>query len=159
MTEQSKSPSLLDFSALMGKLDPTALMDQLSKALGEYQIPGVNISTVLESQGKNMEALITANRQVLESAQMLTSRQSELLNQTLQEVSTSIKDLTATADPKELSTKQAELVKRSVEKALIEMRSLADIATTSNAAVFNTLNKRFTESLRDIRQIAQKLQP
>ncbi len=158
MTEQSKSSNLLDFSTLMGKLDPAKMMDQLSKALGEYQIPGVDISTMLESQSKNMEALITANQRVLESVQMLTAHQSELLNQTLQEASTAIKDLTTTTDSKDLSAKQAELVKRAVEKALTNMRALADIATNSNTEVFNTLNKRFTESIHDIRQLAQKLQ-
>ena len=158
MTEQSGSSNPLDLSKMIGELDPTKIMEQFSKSLSEYQIPGVDLNSVLESQRKNMEALATANKQVLESIQAVATRQSEILSQTMDEASTAIKELSAAGSAEEITSKQAELIKRAVEKAMSNMRGLAELSTKSSTEVFQTINSRLTESLRDIRQLAHKLQ-
>ena len=157
MTEQSKSSNPLDFSKIIGEFDPTKMMDQFSKALGEYQLPGVDVNTILESQRKNMEALTSANKQVLESIQAVVTRQSEILRETMEEASTAIKELSAAGSPQEAASKQAELIKQAVQKAVSHMRELAEMSTKSNTEAFRTVNTRLTETIHDIRQIADKL--
>lgn len=157
MTEQSESVSPFDLSKMMGEFDPTKMMDQFTKALGQYQIPGVDMTAVLESQRKNMEALTTANKQALEGMKAVATRQSEILRETMEEASTAIKGLSAVGSPTEAASKQAEFLKQAVERALSHMRELAEMSTKSNTETFDTINKRITESMDEIRQMAQKL--
>lgn len=158
MTEKSESLSPFDFSKMMGEFEPTKMMEQFSKALGEYQIPGVDVNSVLESQRKNMEALSTANKQVLESIQTIVTRQNEILTQTMEEASSAIKELSASGSSNEIASKQAEILKRSVERAMTNMRELVELSTKSSTEVFQTISSRLSENIRDIKQIAQKLQ-
>ena len=157
MTEKSESLSPFDFSKIMGEFDPSKMMDQFSKAFGEYQISGVDVNSVLESQRKNMEALSTANKQVLESVQTVVTRQSEILSQTMEEASKALKELSAAGSSEEIASKQAEFLKKAVERAMSNMRELAELSTNSSTEVFQTINSRTTESIHDIKQIAQKL--
>ncbi len=158
MTKQSESLNPLDFSKMIGELDPTKIMEQFSKSLSEYKIPGVDVNSILESQRKNMEALTTANKQVLESIQTVVTRQSEILSQTMEEASTAIKELSAAGSPEEIASKQAEFIKQAVERAVSNMRELVELSTKSSTEAFQTINKRITENIHDIRQITQKLQ-
>ena len=51
----------------------------------------------------------------------------------------------------------AELLKDAVEKALANMRELAEMAGKSNTEAFDTIHKRFTESLDEVKTEVLKL--
>ena len=44
----------------------------ITKAMNQYQLPGVDTGMLLESQRKNVEALTTANKQALEGIQAVS---------------------------------------------------------------------------------------
>ncbi len=146
-----------DPSKLMGEFDPKKFMGDFSKAFSEYKIPGVDGNVILESQKKNIEALAQANKVALEGMQAVFKRQAEILGQAMEEMQTIFKDLSAVGEPQDKVAQQTELLKDAVEKALANMRELAEMSGKSNNEAFETIHARFTESLDEVKEQVLKL--
>lgn len=142
---------------LMGEFDPQKFMGDFSKAFTDYKIPGVDGNIILESQRKNVEALAQANKVALEGMQAVFKRQAEILGQAMEEMQTTIKEFSTVGEPQDKVAKQTELVKGAVEKALDNMRELAEMAGKSNTEAFETIHGRFTESLDEVKSEVLKL--
>jgi phasin family protein len=146
-----------DFGKMMPDFDVTKMMGEFSKAFGEFKVPGVDVDKMMESQRKNLEALTNANRAALEGFQAVVKRQSEILGQTLDEASTALQELSKSGTPQDTAALQAAFLKDAMEKALANMRELAELVAKSNAQAFEAINKRLTDSLDEIRDLALKL--
>lgn len=146
-----------DPTKLMGEFDPQKFMGDFSKAFSEYKIPGIDSNIILESQKKNVEALAQANKVALEGMQAVFKRQAEIFGQALEEMQAVFKDLSAAGEPQDKVAKQTELVKEAVEKALGNMRELAEMSGKSNTEAFETIHARFTESLDEVKEQVLKL--
>jgi phasin family protein len=58
-------------------------------------------------------------------------------------------------NPSAGAAKQAELGKQALERALANMRELAEMATSSQTQAWNVINKRFQENLEQLRHLAK----
>ena len=146
-----------DFAKIMGELEPKKMMDQFTKALNAYQLPGVDAQSLLESSRKNVEALAAANKQAVEGYQAVMTRQGEILRDTVEEATANLKKLATGGNPAEAASKQAELLREAVERALANMRELAELVQKSNTEAFEIVKKRVEESLSEIKGLTQKL--
>jgi len=59
-------------------------------------------------------------------------------------------------NPNAGAAKQAELGKQALEKALANMRELADMATKSQTQAWEIVNRRFHENLEELKQLMQR---
>lgn len=146
-----------DATKLMGEFDPQKFMGDFQKAFSEYKIPGVDGNMIVESQKKNVEALALANKVALEGMQAVFKRQAEILGQAMEEMQTTFKGFTEAGEPQDKVAKQTDLVKDAVEKALGNMRELAEMSGKSNAEAFETIHSRFTTSLDEVKAEVLKL--
>ena len=71
----------------------------LSKMMGEYQIPGVDWSELMASQQKNLQALAKANQLLVEGAQAVVRREVEILQKAMAELAAASKDMMQQGDP------------------------------------------------------------
>jgi len=138
----------IDFSKFdFGKFDVT-------KMLGDVKIPGFDLQAVMDAQRKNIEALNAANQAAVQGMQAVAQRQAEILSQSMSEVSTVAQQLASSAsNPQEMTTKQAELIRKAFEQALANMRELAEMVSKSNTEAFAIINKRVTESLQELKSL------
>jgi phasin family protein len=125
----------------------------ITKLLGDLKLPGIDMEALLNAQRKNIEALTAANRVALEGIQAIARRQAEITAQALTEVSSMAQQLTLSGNPQEMGNKQAEVVKQTFEKAMANMRELAEMFSKANSEAFEVLNKRFTESLEELKAL------
>ncbi len=146
-----------DPTKLMSEFDPKKFMGDFQKAFAEYKIPGVDGNIIMESQKKNVEALAQANKVALEGMQAVFKRQAEILGQAMEEMQTTFKEIAAAGEPQDKVAQQTDLVKDAVEKALSNMRELAEMAGKSNTEAFETIRSRFTESLDEVKAEVLKL--
>ena len=51
----------------------------VSKYLGDFKVPGVDVETIVANQRKNIEALTQANKMAFEGLQNVVKRQVEIL--------------------------------------------------------------------------------
>lgn len=135
----------MDFS----KFDPMTVLKNVN-------LPGVDVEAVFNAQRKNIEALAQANTLAVEGMHAVAKRQSEILAQTMTEVQNAAAQLRASQGPRDLTAKQAELLKQAFEKAIANMRDLAEMVSKSNTAAFETISKRVSSSLEELKSFAEK---
>jgi phasin family protein len=133
----------------LGKFD-------LGRMLSELKVPGIDVERLVETQRKNIEAVASANKVAVEGMQAIAKRQAEMLAEAMGTVSTAAQQLASAAtNPQEMTAKQAELTREALEKALANMRELAEMVGKSNSEAFQVMNTRFSESLQDLKALTE----
>ena len=145
MAKQPESPFNFDLT----KFDVT-------KLLGDFKVPGLDVETLVASQRKNIEALTQANKLAFEGVQAVFKRQVEILRQTLEESAVVAKELVEPGTPQDKAIRQTELAKDAFERSLSNARELSEIIAKSNAEAFELLNKRFTQVLDEVKDSINK---
>ena len=120
-----------------------------TKLMSQFRLPGVDFAALVDRERKNIEALTKANRIAFEGWQRLVSRQAEMLQETMQKV-------VADAGQQDAKKKRADLAKEGFEKALANMRELAEITTQSQKEAFDVVRKRIEENVEGIRNFGKK---
>lgn len=127
------------------------------RKLGEqFKVPGFDAAGMLETQRKNMEAITQANRVVFEGAQAVAQRQGEIMRETMEEAAKAMQAVTEAGSPEDRAAKQAEIVKEAYETALTHVRELSEMSVKSNNEALEVINKRFGESLDELRDEIRK---
>jgi phasin family protein len=130
-------------------------MAEFSKLFSEMKMPGMmGMETFLAAQRRNMEVLSAANRVALEGAQAVAKRHMEIMQQTMAEMTESMRELASPESPQVKAARQAEMLKAAYERAVAHMRELADLIQRSNGEAIEMLNKRFTEALDEVKKLA-----
>lgn len=123
----------------------------LTKMLSEYKVPGVDMDSILASQRKNIEAVTAANQLAMEGLQAVIRRQAEIMRQSLEESSAMLNEVMAAGSPEDKAAKQADVIKSAFERALANSRELAELLAKSNTEAAEVLNKRFSDSLDELK--------
>ena len=130
----------------------------LSKVLGDYKVPGLDVESILASQRKNIEAVTAANQLAIEGLQAVLRRQAEIVRSSVEEAGSYVNQVAAAGTPEEKAAKQAELVKVAFEKALSNIKELAELVAKSNTEAADVLSKRVSESLDEVKAAIAKTQ-
>lgn len=146
--------NLFDVTKYLKDFDPTKMVEEFSNAMKQYRLPGVNIEAVVESQKKNLEALTSANRVAFEGLQAVAKRQAEILQETMNEASKAVDSVAKAGSPPEMAAKQLEIAKQAFDKAIGNMRELAEMVAKANEAAANTVNGRISATLDEIKELA-----
>jgi phasin family protein len=129
----------------------------VTKFMGDFRVPGIDLEAAVASQRKNVEALTQANQLAVESVQALMRRQVEFTRQAVEDFSAMFRDFVQpNGSPEDKLAKQAEYSKHAIQKSLSGAKELTDLVTKANTEVFNLLNKRATESFDEVRDFAKK---
>ena len=97
------------------------------------------------------------NSPAFEGTQAVAKRQGEILQETMNQTAKSIDALTKAGSPPEVAAQQAELAKEAFEKALGNMRELAEMVTKAQQVAIDTISGRISQSLDEIKQMALKM--
>ena len=120
-----------------------------TKLMSQFRLPGVDFAALVDRERKNIEALAKANRIAFEGWQRLVRRQAEMLQETMKKV-------VADANQEDAKKKRADLAKEGFEKALANMRELAEITTQSQKEALDVVRKRIEENVEGIRNFGKK---
>ena len=131
-----------------GAAGETPVFD-FTKLMSQFRLPGVDFAALVDRERKNIEALAKANRIAFEGWQRLVRRQAEMLQETMKKVVTD-------AGREDAAKKRADLAKEGFEKALANMRELAEITTQSQKEAFDVVRKRIEENVEGIRNFGKK---
>lgn len=123
-------------------------MTDLGKMFEQMKVPGVDINAIAESNRKNMEALVEANRHAYEGMQALARKQAEVLSQAMQGIQGAAGSLQS-AD----ATKFAQLAREAYGKALADMTELAQITSKAQSEAIASLTARASEHVLELRQM------
>ena len=135
---------------------PELPFPDINQLLAQFKLPGVDVDALIQARRKDIEAVVAANRHAYEGMQQLAQRQTEMFNEALNEWQAAAKEMMTAQSPAAGSARQVELGKLAVAKALENMRELAEMATKSQTQAFEVVNRRFHESLDEIKKSIQK---
>jgi phasin family protein len=120
-----------------------------ARMLADMKLPGVDPEAVLEAQRKNIEALQTANRLAAENMAAIFERQAQMMREAMEQIAASAR--TATAQPgSEAASKQADFARTAMERAVGNLRELAEMSAKSNQEVFEVINARARQALEEL---------
>jgi phasin family protein len=142
-----------DFTKMM---DPSKLMGDFPKLMGDFKVPGVDVEAVVASQRRNLEALGAANQLAVEGMQAVARRQTEIFRQMMEETSQAMRDMMAAGSPEDKASRQTEMVKEAFKRAIGNMRELAEMVSKSQGEAFDVINKRVTDSLDELKSAIAK---
>jgi phasin family protein len=131
-------------------------MDMM-RMLAEFRLPQMaDLEGLAQAQRRNLEALSAANRVALEGAQMVARRHMEIVQQSMGELTDAMRSMGANETPQARAARQAELLKAGYERAVNNMKELADLIQRSNSEALSLLNKRFTDAMEEVRGMMEK---
>jgi phasin family protein len=128
----------------------------LTKAFGDFRLPGLDIETLVTTQRKNLEALTQASQLALEGAQAVAQRHVEIVRQVVDEVPAVLREWTEPCDPEHRLAKNVDVAKQAFETCVANTRELAEITTKAGTDVVSVLTRRLSESFDDLRLYAKK---
>ena len=134
----------------MSQSNPFAdMMDSLNqtmKQMSGMQLPGMNMEALQEAGKANVEAISEANRIAMEGMQALAQRAQEMATEAATDFQESAKAM-ADMDSGNALGKPAEIARGNFEKAVGNLRELAEIASKSQTEAWGIIGKRWQESM------------
>ncbi|MDR5754535.1 MULTISPECIES: TIGR01841 family phasin [Caballeronia] len=121
----------------------------LTKMLEQFKVPGVDMSALMESRKKDIEAIVEANKSAYDSMQAVARKQTEMLTRAMQDIQAAA---TAGADP----TKHTEVARNACVKALEDIKDLAEIARKSQTDAMTSITQRANEHMEEIKKMLQR---
>lgn len=142
-----------EFGRVAAEAQSKALAE-MSRMFSQMKTPAMPDMTVLmAAHRRNMETLSAANRVALEGAQTVARRHMEIMQQTMSELTDTMRQIATPEAPQDKAAKQADLLKSSYERAVGNMRELSELIQRSNSEAVGLLNTRFMEAVDEVKTI------
>lgn len=122
----------------------------LTKMLEQFKVPGVDMSALVESRKKDIEAIVEANRSAYDSMQQLARKQTEMLTRAMQDIQEAAKAGLSAPE------KQTEVARNACLKALDDFKDLAEIARKSQADAMANITQRANDHIEEIKDMLQR---
>lgn len=138
------------------KSAPNLLGLDVGKILNSFRLPTVDVGQLIETNRKNMDALIAAQRSVTDGYTGLAKRQLEIFQNTMEMAQSAIKARReAKKGGEELAggPAPAEIVKMAVNMAVQNMKDLAEAASKANGEALSIINERMKETLTELKSL------
>lgn len=123
-----------------------------------FKTPAFDFSALQETQQKNFEAFVSANKTAMAGYQEIYKRQQALFETALADVKNRVSDLQGQPMTVETATQNFEDLKTAFEKALADLKDVADLAQTANMEAFEILKVRGEEVLGELKAAAETKQ-
>jgi phasin family protein len=125
------------------------------KMMSDFKMPGIDYQSIMETQKRNIEALTALNQQAAAGMQAVSQRQADIMQSLMGEATATAQQIAGTS-PEERAAKQAELTRVAFEKAVANMRELSEMISKSQNEALETINKRVSESLKEVQALIDK---
>jgi|TARA_Y100000294_G_scaffold162107_2_gene167011 phasin family protein len=146
-----------DVTKVMAEFDPAKYAGEFAKIADRYNVPGFDVTAVLEAQRRNVEALTAANQAATEGVRALAKRQSEILQQSLDAGNKAFAKLGEAGSPRDAAANQAQIAKQVFDKAVANTGELTALVAKTNAEAAEVITARIAEGLDEIQEQAETL--
>ena len=135
--------------------EPVNPFGDLTKMIEQFKLPGADMSAIVESRRKDMDALMAASKATLDSMQELARKQAEIFAQAIQSAQDSIQSLVKGGVGAPDPVKQAEVTRKACEKAVAGMSELAQMARKAQADAMAAIAARAQQSVEVMKKVVQ----
>jgi phasin family protein len=122
----------------------------MSKTIGAFKMPTMDMNAIIEMQRKNIEAITTINQSILENVQSFLGRQAELLRKGMQELGGMV---SVSTTPQENVVQHAQSSKAAIDQCFANVRDASETMAKCNGLVMQTVSDRMSEGLDELREL------
>ena len=126
----------------------------LTERLQNLKVSGT-AGAVLESGRKDLAALIKANEKSYQGLQSVVARQTQMLRSAITDWQGAVTQMPG-KDPKENLAKLDEMGRAAFQRALDDIRELAELAAKSQADAFEIVRQRISENVDQVSRLLTK---
>ena len=130
-------------------------LDDFRQMVEKYKLPNVDIAALVDWQRKDMEALVEANRQANEGIRALIERRNEILGETFAEWQAAVQNLAGNMTGADVLSKQADIAKQGVEKAVANFRELTQLEMQAHTNAWKVVQERMQENMANLQKLLQ----
>jgi phasin family protein len=134
--------------------NPTPPFVDVTKLMEQFKLPGIDMQAIVEARRKDIEALTEANRIAFQGMQALAQKQAEILQKSMQEAQAAMHGF-AGGQPAASAGNAGDLIQQAFQKALANMRELAEMAGRSQAQAMEVVGKRVQENIEETKKLLQ----
>ena len=150
----TKNP--FDFSDMFKAFDPADVQkyfdpQRMMSMFEPPRTPGFDITGVFDTNRKNFDAMVEANKAAAEAYKDLLEKQMEVFAQMTAAAREHVAWIEETAGPEAMSQK-TEAYGEAVEKALVLMRKLADSARDANEDAYAQLKDQVSDAMDELKK-------
>jgi phasin family protein len=128
---------------------------KLFPVLGFTKLPGFDVTTVLDIQRRNVEALTAANQTLAQGLQTVVRRQGEIARQSVKQVQDLLSIKPFNTSVEETLVKRIDVAKTSFEKTVADARELGDLVAKVGSEAVDILSRRVVASLDEVKAAAR----
>ena len=135
-----------------------SFVDMFTQFAQQLKLPSVDTEQLIEQHRKNIDALARSAQAASAGATSLATKQSELFEEAIREISAMVRDYKPLDNPQDAVAKQTEFARKAFEAAVNNTRDVAEMVQKSNTEVLKIIQDRMRESLEEIRSSMEKKQ-
>lgn len=125
-------------------------LPDIDELVRQFSLPNVDIAALVESRRKDMEALVEANRRAYEGMQALGQRQMQILQESMRQLQDQVRQAsTGSGAANDAAANLGDSVRLAFERALVNMRELAELAAKAQSDAYEVIHQRVQESLEE----------
>jgi len=135
-------------------LDPMKNLKGMAERLQNLNLTG-GAGKLLDSGRKDLQALMQANEKSYQGLQAVVQRQTEMIKAAIGEWQTAAKEMPG-KDPKANLAKLDELGRQSFQRAVDDIKELANLAAKSQADAFDVVRQRIQANVDEVTKLLQR---
>ena len=137
----------------METTQPANVLAEYTKAITRFKLPGIDLSAILESGRKDIEALGLASSAALSGVQAIAQKQVAILQSAISGLQSLItKPAAQDAAP---AANTGEVVQQAVKKSLADIQDLVDTAYRAQSDSVAVVTKRVAEHVEELKALVQ----
>ena len=131
------------------------LLGELGSILKQLKLPDIDIAAIVDSRRKDIDALAAANDAALQGVQKLGHAQAQILKTTLGPVQALLQRTRRSGDDATSTPTTREALKQALQKALGDMRELAEAGYRAQSDTLAVVNRRVQENVQEFTALLQ----
>jgi phasin family protein len=128
----------------------------VTKMFADFRMRPFDVEAMWAAQRRNLEAFTQANQLAVEGAHALVKRQIEMTQQTFEDLSTLVREMSQPSSTEDRIAKHTEYTKKAIDKGLNHGREITMMAAKTGTDAAEVLQKRATEGLDEMRAFTCK---
>ena len=149
--DAAKSTALQSSTKISG---PADMLKGMAERLQNANLTGAG-SKLLDSGRKDLQAVMQANEKSYNGLQTLVQRQTEMIKSAIAEWQSVAKPMPG-KDPKENLAKLDELGRASFQRAIDDIKELAELAAKSQKDAFEVVRQRVQDNVDEVTKLLQR---
>jgi phasin family protein len=129
---------------------------QFAAMFQQYQLPGVDVSAILEARRKDVEALTEANQAAFGGMQAIQDKQLEILRRALDDFQSIAQQLASS--PTKPPVNPTDAVQKALHAALADMQDIAQKTQQAQTEAYAIVSKRMEEAVQELKTSLERPQ-